>query len=265
MHESQKDLFITDKNGIKDSKRTLVVKSKDSSKKRLMPTQSCSYLRLLDPNYREKLFNLNGDQKAIFRKLTEKKIIPIRQNNVTTDYFNRELPFLQQPQKGSLVYLDSKVVNTVLDKIKFYVPPELLQNCARNPLAGKKFDSPLKKKQSIDNFKTQLATTGSLARLPKSPEKQMAHLVTLEGRGFSQSKAGESSQKIDNRREVTIPADNGQGRGLKRNRIVIANIKNNKLIKQNRQRLREASVAALQTDDLESKEEFSEQNLPFCT
>ena len=220
-----------------------MVKSKVSSHKSLVPTQSCGYLRLLDPNYREKLFNLKSDQKEIFRKLTEKNIIPLRQANVNTNYFNQYRPFLEpmNSRQPGRVSLDSKLVNTVLDKIKFYMPPELLQTCAKTPLMPKQPLSPFKKKQSIDNFKTQLATTGSLARLLRSSAKEGNSLTTYDVKGLL-SHRGLSTQGLQNHVSLVPNVKKDKYKGQPRRRIIIANIKNNKLVHENRRRARELAL-----------------------
>lgn len=240
-----------------------MTKSKEITQKKLSEKQSFGFVRFLDRNYREKLFNLNDVQKDIFKQLTQKGIIPMCQRNSSPEVFGPVLPFLTFDNRKNK--LSQKLVNNALDQIKNFVPPELARTSSKPMDESRKLLSSIKQKKSLENFKTHLATTGSMARLTSKPNK-----ITNDNLSLVAEPVGNKFAKHKSQPNMLLKSPVNFAKGIGKQteihkKIYFINHKHDKTIRYQRKTMKENYLKALKNEDSSFGGELRESNSPFYT
>jgi hypothetical protein len=187
----------------------------------------------------------------------------MRQRNASPDVFGPVIPFLTFDNRKDK--LSQKLVDNALDRIKNFVPPELARANSKHLDDSKKLLSPLKQKKSVDNFKTHLATTGSLARLISKPGKASLGNQELVAEQIG-SRLG--THASDPRLFRKPPVNSGLAIGRQtefHKKIYLINHKHDQTIKQNREVMKASHLKALKNEDSSFGVEARESNSPFYT
>lgn len=167
--ESKRDLQIYSNGNQKESRRSLVTKINDKNVRVVPGYPGPNYLKLLDKNYREKLFNLDNVQGKLFRQMVECNIVPIKQKNVKNSCYI-QLPRLDgSDHKDYLVHTDL-VEKSIRDKASQISDFVVSSNNKKNFLNEHK-PSILDRKRSTDKFKSELAHSFSMPGFQKKLSK----------------------------------------------------------------------------------------------
>jgi hypothetical protein len=262
--ENRKDLLIANRSSIKESNRSLVTKEKEISSQAVSDNHSFGFFRFLDNNYQEKLLNLNGVQKEIFKQLAEKGIIPMHNRNSSTDLFARKTPFIGNDTRKNV--MSQKLVDNALDKIKVSIPLELaIKNQFKPPDDSKKLLHSLKKKRSYNKFKSQLAGHGSMVKLTR---KNSQNTLTPENLTINRAGRQLENPSLDWHDVARSPSTFISGISPKKfdqKRMFVINQRHDQVIKNNRDARNSSNRKDLMLDDSNNLVESLNGYFPFIT
>lgn len=244
----------------------LVTKSKEPHPSKFTKSHSNGFIRFLDKNYKEKLFNINEEQKDILRKMSEKGILPMIPKNSSQDVFGPVQPFLSFDTRSEK--MSQKLVDNALDKISTLLSPKFSRPPVKVKDDSRKLLSPMKQKQSIDHFKRQLASTGSLLRLLTQPNRRPMAGQHLRGEALYRSRELHVLHPPAFYSQTMLSSDGLPVKSELQRKIFTIHIKQDQVIKQHRKKLdtkEQNKLKGTRHDESSFAGDVYDGNWPFCT
>lgn len=177
-----------------DSKRDLVIDNNESNNELISkvniikrkPSQvviqdksnTVRNLKLVDKNYREKMFNMSGKSTQIFRNLIDMRIIPLKQKNLKKECYTRPKKYNSNWSSDMKLLVNRSLENKVQKMPEIVSPRSNMNNF------DSKFLASVIEKRYYDNYKSKKATSHSnlkkfTSRNTASPQKSIFDLTSV--------------------------------------------------------------------------------------